>query len=664
LNDVPVSARRRVPWFFLGFCCILAACIGFVYWPALEHPPRADQWDYFAETLGRDRFPDLIAHTYSFNRTRIFNPGDTQLFRPVFFVWLAAQKACFGTQFRLCQACGIGLHILVSCLLLAWLLQVFRAVQQLQPRLTSPAGWLPYALTLFFSLNFSIVEQVIWYNIQPYLLALALMLGAANLIARATLDPEPTPTKVRLLLVVAWCLALVAAFTYELGQFFAVCAGCYLALYWRTGCHGHHVSDPSPTVAHAMPTASGSPRKAVSAFLAFAAIVVIYQSVNLLDRWHHRRTFDDDISLVEMFQEACAPATVENTARYGVYTLAQPFLPWNLGSRILCIGKLLFDEQLWKGEVPVTPALFLGFGVLLVLTSLSVVGLTRLLANRRWLPLALAGIPLGTAAAHASLIILGRMNLRPWSNVLGFNPYYTYVTLLLVIAGVAAALAAAAGRRTERLPLRLLVGGLVIGLTLLSYGSGLKVHRLNSRIRRDSQVFVDWNDPLRDFFRAHEHEPGFQVVLAVDSAAIPECAGLPAPFIFYSRFLDCAQPTYVLHFEGKQFVARSMEEWRSRPGAGAAHFLPKLERLAVGYDVFFDGREYAAVAHGRTFQFLTGTPVASCCRGADLASVVEEAKVCFHTDRMRPLDAARALRAAAKERKREQEERRRERGRE
>ena len=143
-----------------------------------------------------------MASSISFNvpipglRMRVY-PGDTQLFRPLLFAWLSGLKACFGGHFEHCQLVSIVVHGVICVLLFILLRRLFAAADG--PRL-SPFIGLPFALTFFFALNYAIVEQVVWFHIQPYMVATALILGSVLLLLRGT-EPELSRSSR------CWCLA-------------------------------------------------------------------------------------------------------------------------------------------------------------------------------------------------------------------------------------------------------------------------------------------------------------------------------------------------------------------------------------------------------------------------------------------------------------------------
>ena len=195
------------------FAAGLAVLVWLAYGPSVRHAPRADQWAFLVDTLDEPTFAGTLRASYSYNRTRTIAPGDTDLFRPVLFAVLAAEKAAFGFDLAGPQYVGIGLHYGVCLLLFA----VLRRIVGRCP--------LTYTVTLFFALNPAVQELVVWTHLHGYLLFLLLLLGAVYLLLAGVDGDAVRPAP----LAGAWGLLLVASFTYEMGQFAAVLAGLYVA---------------------------------------------------------------------------------------------------------------------------------------------------------------------------------------------------------------------------------------------------------------------------------------------------------------------------------------------------------------------------------------------------------------------------------------------------
>lgn len=576
--------RRQYPW-WLGQVLVLLIAIWVIYQPSRKHLPHSDQLGFLIETAGHDDFLDLVSRTYSYNRTRVVSPGDTQLFRPLFFVWLSGLKAGFGNYFQYPQALGIALHALVSVLLLLLLREIFRSSEQ-SGDWRSPFTWMPFALTLFYALNYAIIEQVIWFNIQPYLIAVALIVASMLLLLQGLRQPAETRGR-RVRLAAAWLLTLLSSFTYELGQFFAICAAMFLLV-------------------QAWPTR----RARLTAFAAFVGIAVIYQSANQFDHWYHASP--DDVAVGEIFTKSMSMATVEHSTRYVLYTIVQPFLPCDMLAHRA--GKLFIGETIWFDLIvptasPVVKVWPIGFRLMpwgeddalrgtLIVAGLAVflcwiwlvgVGLVRLWKERSWPLLALAAFFGAIVAIYAAVIILGRMNLRPHYMALGANSHYVYMALLwsLILSGVA--LAALRGCQT-RLAHRLCVF-LVTGLMALAAASACTVHQINVAMVRNFDLDRVWLKSLREFVEAHEKEPGFAFAVAADRRQ-PQCAGVPMPFLLYKQYAEREHAKYVLCYSGLHFEAKTMEVWQQEKGAN--FLLPDFVCPGTAFYVFeADGWFYA-----------------------------------------------------------------------
>src|SRR4029079_13855358 len=120
----------------------------------------------------------------------------------------------------------IGLHALVCFLLLTFMRSVARHNRPgSAPRLS--AQLLPYALTALFAVNPAVQQLVIWSHLGGYLLFLAFVLGSAILLLRHMNSTAAARWRSPALWG-AWALALLAAFTHELGQAAAILLGLFV----------------------------------------------------------------------------------------------------------------------------------------------------------------------------------------------------------------------------------------------------------------------------------------------------------------------------------------------------------------------------------------------------------------------------------------------------
>ncbi|HZU36370.1 MAG TPA: hypothetical protein VFA18_10705 [Gemmataceae bacterium] len=186
----PVSAAFRRLGFLLT-AVVLIPPLALAYAPSLKHMPRADQWDFLVDTMGLDDFATLAAHTWSYNRTRLMDPGDTQLFRPVLFLLLSLEKAWFGTDFAAWQAFNLLLHLIVCCLFLGLLRRMFALARPTETVAWTLFDLLPLGLTFFFALNVGVVEQVIYHHLSGYLLFVVLVLGSLTFLVDVTSNQSP-----------------------------------------------------------------------------------------------------------------------------------------------------------------------------------------------------------------------------------------------------------------------------------------------------------------------------------------------------------------------------------------------------------------------------------------------------------------------------------------
>jgi hypothetical protein len=554
--------------------------IGYIYAPALRHAPRADQWAYYADTLDRDSFFDLIAHTYSYNRTRIVFPGDTHLYRPLFFVVLAAQKSAFGTHFEWCEVSGIVLHCL-ACWLLFTILRRMRALASgPEPPRFSPCDLLPYVLTVFFALNFAVVEQVIWFNIAGYLVFVILLLAALLMLLEVMAGTVPTRRRETLLVGCAWLLVLLAAFTYELGQFCAVLIGLGLA---------------------AAAARERRYRRALVQLGLFVAIAVIFQAVDQIDRWYQRGNFVDDLKTAEILDGIATPLTIRNAERYVLFVLVQPFLPLRCTTFMPSFGKLHVEELLWTGALTqTTPDVVFGFVVCGVGLLLTLLGLTR---RDRLLPL--VGTALGIAFCHGTIVVLGRLNMRPQGIYLSCNSYYAYIDVLFVLLGVAVPLLALDRLRSGLLSVCTRAGGgaLVAGLLVLCVCHMKATHQINGRSARAFRPFHFWHDPLAEFVRQNEHEPDFRfAVLQTDPKQTHAAGNL---MLLYHSYIDTTRPTYLVALEEGKVHAVPVKRWRAEHPGETPRFYPQLVRVEPLYYVMWADNRYYGVEHLRLEEFLS-----------------------------------------------------------
>lgn len=573
VNRTGAGARLIGQLLPLSFLLGLVGLIAYAYAPSLRHGPRCDHWCYLLDTLEYDDFASIVAHSWSYSRTRTMGPGDTALFRPLLFVLMAAEKAVFANHFRAWQATGIVLHW-VACALLFSFFRRLRSLSVSSDTHHSSVDFLPYVLTLFFAVNFAIAEQVVWSHITGYLAFTVLVLAAIRLLLELAAETDLSELRSALLLTSVWVLLFAATFTYELGQFAALCVALYLgATYVR----------------------KKRPKKAVVLLVLFAAIVGLYQSANHFDRWYHRHTYTDDLALTDLLDGLSF--TTENLGRYLCYALVQPFLPMHCPC-VLEPGRMILEEQLWQGKVSWDATAVSGLLVVGIAAVLAAYGLSRIIKSADLFLVML--LALGITASHFGLIVFGRLNLRPES--LRCNSYYTYISLSFAMIGISVPLIALERLRPAGHLCRIAVGGLVAGLLGLTVLNLDATRRINVQGVSNFQALRAMNSALHVFVQQHGSEPGFR--LAIVRGPSDGEPFLSTVLIFYHRYLDSTRPTYLVGLKNGRPVFTSMAQWRLEHPGEEPDCYPDVICPQPEYFVFRAADYYYAVPHRKFHQFL------------------------------------------------------------
>src|SRR5262249_31419569 len=306
----------------------------------------------------------------------------------------------------------------IVCLLL---LTLFRQIVNLcdgssdkgeSPPRPIAASLFPFALTGFFALNPGVQELVIWTHLHGYLLFLVFLLGSLALLIRNASGPAAGKLGSPCLWG-SWVLALLPAFTYELGQCYAVLAGLFLA-------------------AAVCPTSGW--KRAAGLFALFASVLLVYQGVNAADMAAHEGSFLPEHNRERILDRMFTPPTAVHSVRFVVYTTIQPFFP-SLIDSTYAGDRLQIAESLWPrhGRRTLGPAAWVSAAVVVLAAGLGAAGLGRLVRRKDRLPLLVFLLAAGLYGLYAAMTVLGRMNLRPVPYVLSSNCYYTYTALLFAL---------------------------------------------------------------------------------------------------------------------------------------------------------------------------------------------------------------------------------------
>jgi hypothetical protein len=499
------------------FFAALFAFVALAYRPALQHPPRADQWAYLVDTRSDHTFLDALRHSYSYNRTRQTFPGDTDLFRPVLFALLAAEKSVFEGRVAAPQALGIALHCAACVLLLVLIRQIALIVRPREETGDGP-DWFAYATVGFFALNPCVQELVIWAHLHGYLLFLLFVLGSMSCLLRFASDVEHEAPAGRYLWT-AWGLALVSAFTYELGQFYAIFAGIAAAF----------VAAPR----------LGTTR-AAGLLMAFATIAGAYQITNRIDQQMHRGSYEPENLQSQIVERIATRATVVHTARFGTYTVVQPFFPSRVESSYdaqrLQVAESVWD---WKKQKAFTPMVAVSLAVFAASVTLALSGLRRLTREPSRAKLIALGLPAALYALYGAMTVLGRMNMRPERSILAENSYYAYTALAFALLAASAAWHAVGGWGAA------VRKWLAVGLLVLSAAGAEKVWEANTRLAQIERVWVLPLRAVQNLVDAHRGEPGFS--FEIDYAAsdpVPEALNMRITRIVFDEWMCDPNPRY------------------------------------------------------------------------------------------------------------------------
>jgi hypothetical protein len=420
---------------------LVLALVALVYFDALWGPPRADQLIYLYEAAQLPSLGDLVLSSPSWNRS--VSVGDHALYRPILYLFLAAQYAVFGRNSYLWQGTSLVLHAL-QCVLLLRLLQYCSARTPVRNAVT---------VALFSVLQIA-AESVIWHHVNGYLLfGVLATLSLQQLLIHVD---RHDARHARL----AFLFALAATFVYEAGLIYCVLVAGGLVFGIARG-HATRPEDPA-----------SRRREAGRLALAFAGIIVLYLAASAGD--FLARFSSPDRSDAHLPSAGDIPTGLSHAVSQSAFWLGGAILPTMY--ELVPSYRMLFVGF-------VAPTSVAGLTNLLGVAAL-VVGAGGLLAMRRAIPRGLAyGVALGLVyvLAYSTLVAFGRSVPRGLSYTLRANLHYAYLTVLAVIASVALASWLAGGRPpaagTEAPGERsiwalVLVGGLSVLVVVNALGTG------------------------------------------------------------------------------------------------------------------------------------------------------------------------------------------------
>ena len=384
-----------------GDLLILAFLIA-VYYDGLWGAPRADQVIYLYEAAQFQTITEVFIRSPSWNRT--VSVGDHALYRPIFYVFLAAQHALFGLNSFLWQAVGVTLHA-VQCVLLHRLLRYSRPHTPVVNLLL---------VGLFASCLIS-AEAVIWQHINAYLLfSVCATLSLMHVLRYLDSGNRANANWATL-------FAVIAAFTYEGGAIScAITAGSLL----RPSRRAPLASAIGPSRHADLPSRTGLG-------LAFCGVIGLYVALDVGDFLaRFGRIENSDVRLPPL-----------GSVGAGAFYVGYQIVVWLGGALVPSLYDLvpsyrtLFLGFKWPPPVESVPNLI---GALALL-----VGGARLVSEtphaivRKWLR-GLVG-PALFVLAYAGLVAFGRTVPRGTGYTLQTNLHHSYFVILSAFIAISLA---------------------------------------------------------------------------------------------------------------------------------------------------------------------------------------------------------------------------------
>lgn len=552
----PVSAEsakatRRTAPFVVGTLAWvgLAAAVWWAYAPSLSLIPKSDQWWYLIDAYGHDGFVDLVAHTYSWNRTRQTVPLDSELFRPVTFAVLAAEKAWFDPRSELSQAAGVLGHMVVCVLLFAVLRSHHRRARSCASDdgsavdaargsarvLPSASATAAFSLTAFFALSPSPRGLVVWPHLHGYMLFYSLIMAALLLVPKSATDLDEPRSTGRT--IAAWALLLAAAFAHELGQFVAVLFGLQAFVVRR---------------------AAGRTAAGMRALALFAAVAATYQVANRLDLRQHLAAGRCAAPKSEMWSWQSLRRSPGNAAKFVVYTTVQPLVPGTYANS-RDRGNIWLQQTLWRNlEAPQSaPSGRLVWVFLLLCGAAALsVAVAKDLRSRDAGRNATTALCVAIYVLYVAMLVVGRCNVRGDFSLQPDRGYVSYFALLSAIVAVqGAATGVLPSHRTGR-AVRLI---LAAGLLLFAAGGA---ERIRTESEKDAAECATWyarSRALRTFVAEHASEPDFAFEVDDPTDDLHGIFGVVSHSVYFSRWTSRAAPgsaRYLVRFDGERLVVQ------------------------------------------------------------------------------------------------------------
>jgi hypothetical protein len=430
-----------------------------VYSPSLFHAARSDQIVYLADVAGKDSFLSIVFESYALDRTREFYLGeDHLLFRPVLHSLLGLEKWLFGYGFFWWQMASLLLHLCVVWLLLKIL---YREGQHIFAPL----------FALFFAVQFTAMDMVIWHHLAGYLLFSVFLLSAIYNLRRY--GEENTPS--RGLLLVAFLL--LAAFTYELGN----AAALFVALYM--------------TFSNLL-SRRDMPRYGRGVIAASFAVPAAYTVLSVIDLYARF----GNLSYFEKVSSSGLPGVAVKALGAMLFWLVAGLNPPLIGITVyerlsMSIGDILSP---WALIGSVIAGIFLSSVIFICRETFT---WEQFRKNAGFVVLLLL-----VMFAHAVIIIVGRADGRGFWLTISINTYYSYLSNLLAVIAIYIALNVTGPKRPFGVVPR---AGLVASLALITVMSITSISSVNMEMLDYTRPRGRFVEKLEDLVQKHSGDEEF-----------------------------------------------------------------------------------------------------------------------------------------------------------
>jgi hypothetical protein len=321
----------------------------------------------------------------------------------------------------------------------------------------------------------------------------------------------------------------------------------------------------------------------------FAGILLLYQTVNYLDKRAHP-VAHADLDFSEVVEQVPTVQSFEHASRYILFTTVQPFFPscakWSFAKERLDIKEPLAVEERYRRGGPVLVLSYLVVGAGLVLAARGAYYFLR--GNRAENRLLLL-LPLSLFVFHLAVTVFGRMNMRPSSQILSINSYYTYIPLLSLLIGLNLIWSQVPYGALRAGPSRYLYAIFLGGMLILTLYSGEQVCSINVTVKSKLRSFHAGAQWMVEFIQQHQHEADFSFAFDPDSYEEMETAnGIPLPVILFKQHLNNRAPKYLVSWRGSKCTAVLYNE--------TGQVFPDVIKVGTPYNIFyFDGTYYGVL---------------------------------------------------------------------